>query len=282
MLALRTISLIALACALSPAAGAWAQRAQDEQAPQLDAVRRVSQIIGAEVRGRGDESRIAAVSDVAMDRQGRVRYLILGRGGVAGLGDDLIPVPFGMATIVRVEDSGWRAQIDILGEQLEDAPTLGDEENETDTLDEAEFRAKVGEYFQDERGAAAGAEGEVQGPFLLANRLIGTEVSGSGPEEGSIADIEDVLLDAEFSAAYAVLGRGGVADVGEDLIPVPFEMLTIGPSDDGDQLRATIDVPQGRLEEAPKLEAEWNRMLDADFVRNVRTYFEGAGTSTRE
>ena len=81
-----------------------------------------------------------------MDDHGHIHYMLLGRGGVAGIGEDVIAVPFRAATFARVEDGGWRVQLDTTGEQLENAPKLGEagiaDLSATDTL-----RERVDAYF---------------------------------------------------------------------------------------------------------------------------------------
>ena len=53
---------------------------------------RVSQLMDRDVKGSNGE-KIGEVSDVILDRNGNVSYIIVSHGGVLGMGDRLTPIP---------------------------------------------------------------------------------------------------------------------------------------------------------------------------------------------
>ena len=57
---------------------------------------RASQIIGLNVRGSGDES-YGEVNDLVIGRDGKVDYIIVAAGGVLGIGEKMIAVPWNAA-----------------------------------------------------------------------------------------------------------------------------------------------------------------------------------------
>ena len=289
----RNAGLTALTVGLTLAAGAVAQNttlqrqgalAQGRDA-RVDAVRRVSQLIGTDVRGRSGEDAIADVNDVVMDTQGEIRYLLLGRGGVVGIGEDLVAVPFRAANFGRSDDGGWRVQLGITEEQLEGAPTI--DADEINTLVDPARTGQIDAYFTTDDDTAVDNDlrpnaGVAQ--LLRASDFIGAEVKGFDGDENpadreSIADIEDVLLDSEYRAVYAVLGRGGVADLGETLIPIPFRNLTIQVNPAEETVVCSLPMTRDQIEDAPSLDGEWNRMLNASFIENVNQFFEMAGAT---
>lgn len=274
MSAYRMMSMVALAGGLAMVGNAPAQ----EEAPQLDAVRRVSQIIGAEVRGGGDENQIADVNDLIMDGNGNTRFILIGRGGVAGVGEEVIAVPFHAATIANVEDRGWYVQLDQTEEELDQAPTL--DEGRLQSLSDPNWLQTNREFFQVDESPSIQDQGAEESSLLFrASALRGAQVQGQGGED-SIANVDEILLDDRYRAAYAVLGYGGVAGLAKQQVPVPLQTLEIRRSDqDSTQLliSTTMTMEQLQAEDAPKLEGEYERMLDPTFITQVHDRFGASG-----
>ena len=59
---------------------------------------RVSKLLGAEVRTSSNE-KLGRIHDLVMDPQGRVRYVILSKGGVMGIGAHLVAIPIAYADL---------------------------------------------------------------------------------------------------------------------------------------------------------------------------------------
>ena len=287
----RKAGLAALTIGLTMAAHAGAQNvtprapgaaAQDRDV-QVDAVRRISQLIGTEVRGRSGQDAIADVNDVVMDTQGEIRYLLIGRGGVVGIGQDLIAVPFRAANFTRGDDGGWRVQLGVTEEQLEGAPTI--DADEINTLVDPARAEQLDAYFTTDDDTAIDNDRQPRGgvaQIVRASDFIGAEVKGldgDANDRESIADIEDVLLDSEYRAIYAVLGRGGVADLGETLIPIPFGALTTQVNPAEETVECSLPMTRDQIEDAPTLDGEWNKMLNASFVEGVNQFFSTAGVT---
>lgn len=262
-----------------PAVVTGAERSQESQ----NVTRRVSEVLSGEARGPGDEGRIAAISDLIMDAQGRPHYILLSRGGVAGLGGDVIAVPFSHSHLIYVEDRGWHLQLPMTGERLEQAPTL--EEGSLAPLRNQSWVQANNQFFEAilaER--PANEQGTGDDTFLFrASALKGAEVQGSARDE-SIASVDDVLLDADYRASYAILGYGGIVGLGEDQVPVPFDMLRLSSKVEDDHYRLIVGsaLTKERLQSdsAPKLENEYNRMLDSAFVERIHSYFAPERTET--
>jgi sporulation protein YlmC with PRC-barrel domain len=54
---------------------------------------RASEFIGKDVNNQQGET-IGSVNDILFDQRGNAQYFIISKGGVMGMGADLIPVPF--------------------------------------------------------------------------------------------------------------------------------------------------------------------------------------------
>jgi sporulation protein YlmC with PRC-barrel domain len=84
---------------------------------------RCSELSGADVQGIGDNKKIADVKEVAIDpRTGRIPFLVLGSGGVLGMGEREVVVPWQALTCTRHDD-----KVAIAGDEstLKIAPQLG-------------------------------------------------------------------------------------------------------------------------------------------------------------
>jgi len=264
-----------------PAAGDNTAVLTDSDRTQADGevVRRVGEVLSGEVRGQGDEGRIAAISDLIMDAEGKPHYVLLSRGGVAGIGGDKIAVPFGVGQLSYVENSGWHLQLSMTGDQLQQAPTL--EEGSLAQLRDQNWLQSNRQFFQADQ--AGGETGTGDDSLLFrASALKGAQVQGSAGDD-SIAGVDDLLLGPDYHVTYAILGYGGVAGLGKNQIPVPFSKLRLTSEAENDRYRLIvgIDATKERLQSdtAPRLDGEYNRMLDPTFIDRVESYFSGEGAT---
>lgn len=91
----RFLSPTALALALSLSAGAFAQTASSVGAitQQQAGEYLADDVIGASVRNAQNET-IGSVSDLVIDREGKVKAAVLSVGGFLGIGDKHVAVPW--------------------------------------------------------------------------------------------------------------------------------------------------------------------------------------------
>jgi sporulation protein YlmC with PRC-barrel domain len=128
---------------------------------------------------------------------------------------------------------------------------------------------------RDRLGMYAKGQGSGPGPELMgADTLLGNDVyNGDGEDLG---DIKEFMIDmATGRVAYAVLSFGGVLSLGEKLFAVPWAALKL----DTVNQRFTLNVPKGKLKEAPGFDADhWPSMSDAAWATGVHTFY---GTTYR-
>lgn len=238
-----------------------------------EALRRVSEILSGEARGPGDEGRIAAISDMIMDAEGRPHYVLLSRGGVAGLGGEKIAVPVQAAKPTRDGDGNWILSLPMTGDQLDQAPTL--EDGKLTPLKDRNWVQANRQFFQVDPAGDESGSGD-DSFFFRASALKDAQVHGAAGDD-SIANVDDVILDAECTATYAILGYGGVAGIGKNQVPAPFSALNLSTEADDDRYRLVVSttMTKERLQSdtAPKLDGEYERMLDPTFMERVESYF---------
>lgn len=272
---------IGFACGLALALGSVAPAAEQQKGDSggksranLDAIRKVSALLDADVMNRANE-KIASVEDLVLSPEGRAQYAVLGSGGIAGVGTSYTAVPW-EALGVKFVDGKWAVDLDMTKEALEKAPRLqGDHYRD---MTNAEWVARVHTFFRPQTERAGQHRGALQ-TILRATKIVDATLKNARDE--SIGEVEELLLDREGRVAFAILGRGGVLDIGESFIPVPWENLRLNYSKEDTSVTAVIDATRERLEKAPLVKGDsYANLLDPEFREYVYKYF-GANQSAR-
>lgn len=78
-------------------------------------------------------------------------------------------------------------------------------------------------------GTQAGTSGQQWYGQMSADELIGRDVVNANGEQ--VGDIEDIVMDAQGEAMYAVVSVGGFLGMGEKEVALPFDQLRLGADD---------------------------------------------------
>ncbi len=106
---------------------------------------RGSQLMGINVHG-GDGSRVGSIQDIVGDVKGQVLYVILSVGGVLGIGNRLIPLPWEM---VAPGEAPGTLRVQLSKSDLEQAPNF--DHNNWPDFSQSEWRAKTKDYYENFR-----------------------------------------------------------------------------------------------------------------------------------
>jgi len=156
---------------------AFAQQGTSERRAHtdLDEVRKVSSLLKSEVLNRANE-KIATVSDLVLAPDGKIRYAILGVGGVVGIGTKYTAIPWNRLE-VKHPHGKWAVNLDMTRDRLDQAPRLQDEHYRE--LSDPQWLARAREFFGDKTTAAethgTAAEGSpaaTQQGVLLASKVL--------------------------------------------------------------------------------------------------------------
>ncbi len=90
--------------------------------------------------GLGQE--LGSIADVVVGPDSKVRFIILSHGGVLGIGDKLIPIPW---KTVAIDEKNNRVHVDVNKKSLERAPNFSPEEWPSFT--KAEWEKKIFTYY---------------------------------------------------------------------------------------------------------------------------------------
>jgi len=123
-------------------AGVFGQDDQDE----IAGMHKADDLMGKNVVSQDGEE-LGSIDNLVISENGQVEYIILSRGGVLGVGGDMIPVPWDAANLQKDQDDQLRA--DLTEQQLEGAPSF-DGDNWAQ-ISSPEYEQQVHSYFGTEQ-----------------------------------------------------------------------------------------------------------------------------------
>jgi hypothetical protein len=114
---------------------------------ELEAVIRIDDVIGADVRNYQDEG-LGSIDDVIFDVDGRIAYVLVARGGFLGFGEDLVAVPWeGLHANLQMDTF----VLDVPEEVMDQAPTI-EREVFADLDAYGQRRQEIDTYWQQQAG----------------------------------------------------------------------------------------------------------------------------------
>lgn len=259
-------------------------------------IAKLSRYIGADVRNKQDAD-LGEVEDIMLSHNGKVQYLIVGHGGVLGIGENLVAVPWKI-----VGYKGDTVLLDMTKEKLEQAPNF--KKDAFASLSDSMWSDKTYAYFnvthekdadhhKADRAAQPQADAdkpqtttttttvkvETKSALFRASQLIGLNVRGQ--QDDTIAEIKDLVLNHKQNKVdYAILGHGGVLTIGESYLAVPWQALAIRHGED--QLMASLPMTKERLNQAPQMKEDYSGLMQRDFVDNTNRFFGVEGRTEIE
>lgn len=240
---------------------AKASKKSTEKSDRIAATR----VMDASVYGSNKDETVGSVNDIVMTKDGKVAYLIIGSGGVAGVGetDHAVPAKAVELSWVNTDDEPTlKISIPMTAEDLENAPALSLDHAADIAVDS--FHERNSKYFK-----STDAPLLKEKEMYLASALNDLDVKGSGNE--SVGQLDDIVFNHKMEdckAEYFILGSGGTLGVGEEYTAVPAQKVKITKTDDN-QYTATIDVDKKIVGAAPKVTSDkYYAELDQEETRN--------------
>jgi sporulation protein YlmC with PRC-barrel domain len=230
--------------------------------------------IGRSVYGLNDE-KIGEVNDLVLARRsGRVTYVLIGQGGVLGIGEKVIAVPYSAFS--------WNQQkkgltLPTSAERLKGAPAL--EPGDWKTLNESSKTDSTFTYFNLSRdvdpddaafqSAYRSALKDDDMPLLRISDLKGKQLMGDDGRE--IGKVEEIVYDAPSGRlAFVVVTFGGVMGIGADKVAVPWTAFDVNK--DGRLFAAKLE--KEAVQSAPRLkESEWAELRENGYAPRVYKHY---------
>jgi len=151
-------------------------------------VHRASELIDKKVQNDQGED-LGKVKDVVLMGD-RIRYVVLSRDGVLGMGGDMIPIPFTMISSANMsEDSIIVSNLDK--DKLDKAPTVSEQDWENQ-LQNPSFESKVFGYYGEQQPSSSQMEQPSSSQM---------EQPSSMPSEGSESGMESSESESGFGSS---------------------------------------------------------------------------------
>lgn len=124
---------------------------------------------------------------------------------------------------------------------------------------------KTGENMQQRQQMQPG---QLPSGMHKASDLIGQDVySQQGKDLG---EIQNLVIAQDGQVQYIILSRGGIAGVGESLVPVPWQAANLQQRQD----RLTASISEQQLQNAPAFDNDhWAQINNPGYEQRVHSYF---------
>lgn len=241
---------LAVAIATSLCLGnAYADDAQKTATkPQMeDTLLSSNMMLGATIYGTGDKA-VADINSVVLDKQGKAQFVIAGVGGVAGVGESEIVIPWKTLQCrctVKDGNHSCHAQIPMTAEQLKAAPQL--QAKNYSELTDKEWLNTNAKFYSASPPTAIASPGEL----VCVKSVTDAAVKGQG--DADLGELDALIFDMhKGQVVYGIIGHDGVAGVGETYTAVPFKALHFNHRDD-DTYTVTTSLTTATLKANPSV-----------------------------
>lgn len=232
--------------------------------------------IGRNVYGAADE-KIGDINDLIISRpDGHISYALIGQGGVLGIGEKVIAVPYSAF--------GWNPQkkamtLPITADRLKGAPAL--EPGDWKTLNESSKLDATYTYFGLKREAGPDADDRLYRetyhstlnatdmPLLRVSDIKGKTLMGDDGRE--IGKVDEIIFDTYSGRiAFVAVTFGGVMGIGADRVAVPWTAFDVNK--EGRLYASKLDKETVRS--APRLkESEWGELQESGYAPRVYKHY---------
>jgi|SRR5579872_2128402 len=110
-----------------------------------------------------------------------------------------------------------------------------------------------------------------KGPYTLVVKksILGAKVVNAQNED--LGTIEDLVIDSrDNKVAYAILSFGGFLGLGDKHFAIPWQALTLDPS----QKIAILNIDKDRLKNAPGFDKDnWPDMTDSNWGAEIHNHY---------
>jgi sporulation protein YlmC with PRC-barrel domain len=248
---------------------------------------RSSNLLGADLKNAAKEN-LGDIEDIVLDAGSRrIAYVVVSYGGFLGMGDKLFALPWGqIAFTQRGANEAPLATLALDKETLKKSP--GFDKNKWPDFADRTWAKDVDAYYAgkgavphvtdgviDGNGSADKSMKDAKDPETKSFRhrrltqVVGVDVYDPGRR--SLGEIEDVIVDMHKGAIDGmVVAYGGVLGMGEKLVLVPFESLTL----DAEKDTFVLATSKARLDAVAFSHGKWPTLNDDKWLDGGRAYFK--------
>jgi len=238
-------------------------------------------IIGSYVYGTNNES-VGDFNSVVLDEEGKICCAIVGVGGVAGVGETEIAVPweaFNCECIMEDGEKSCRATLPMSVEQLRGAPQLEADEY-GDLYDDSWVETNAKFYGVKSPATAPKKDSMICVSDINGSQLTGdkgmetaaksdadqeTRTSNYSEDKVDLGTIEDVVFDLKESKAFYIIVGDDSGLLSEKHVAIPFSQVKFSKKEN--EYCAEVAATARKLEAAPNVTPGEYKELDLESVR---------------
>jgi len=112
--------------------------------------------------------------------------------------------------------------------------------------------------------------------LVRSDQILGADVMGLNDDE--VGSIDDLIIDRGTGRiAFAVIGYGGILDIGENLFAAEYNKLDYSPTEEEFSIRMTKEQAERQIEFLPD---NWNDLSQSNWMDEIRGVVDGWDTES--
>lgn len=232
-------------------------------------------LLGANLTNSSDE-KLGKIEDLAITAEGKIHYAIVGHGGVLGIGEDRLAVPFEKIQVRTGRDSNGKRTVSTVyasmtADQLKRAPSI--KSRKWDEFGDDQWLSRNDTFY-----GITSPRSKTTTTYVMAKSLVGGDVRNTQDER--IAKIDYLAFDADKSKLCYLLIDHEPSITDNELVPVPYSAVRLQQYQDGTGLLVRINATKASLDSAPKVRMDdIDRLGDREFAHRVDRAFASPSAS---
>ncbi|SFI93829.1 PRC-barrel domain-containing protein [Nitrosomonas sp. Nm34] len=171
--------------------------------------------------------KVGKIDDLILSTKEKVAYAIISVGGLLGIGDKSVSVPF---QDIEIRKAKKEAVIKLSKQQLEKMP-------------EFKLQSVADRNYQAEKLPATSGTEDYD---INAKKLFDIDVVDKNGKK--VGEVDDLLLSQDGKVMYGIVDVGGLLGMGKKSVAVPFHNLEANRTEE----RVLLNVTKDQLEKAPE------------------------------
>lgn len=217
------------------------------------------------------ENAIADINSIVLDKSGTPHFIIAGVGGLAGVGETEVAIPWSAASMKqkKADDSTeCHVSVSMTQEKLSKAPALKGKDYAE--LEDKEWLKTNAKYYS----AEAPKKAVEHKNAICVKSITDANVTGAGNK--SVGHLDAVMMSTkDGKAVFGIIGDGGTIGVNETYKAVPFSSLKVSYDEEMNP-KVSLDASKTNLKNAPKVTPSDYPELELESVRQRITSADGA------
>jgi sporulation protein YlmC with PRC-barrel domain len=217
------------------------------QSTAIDANKLIGQTIY-----NAQEEKIGDVESVILNKDGKVRAVIVGVGGFLGLGSKSVAIDWDKLTVT---DNGERVTAGLAKEELQALPEYKYPENQkSGTVFSSDETAPSTESTTAESGSTSPEATTAPAAGMAAGALHAKDMLGLNvrtPNNENVGEISDIVMTKEGSADGVVVDVGGFLGMGAKPVMLGWDSLQVTKDENG-KLAAVANLSREQLQQMPE------------------------------